>query len=134
MKKPLMFYIFSFVCMLAGAMIYFLFRNDVLFLKPIDSSLLPNKELETGFWTYFLLYNLSDLLWALSLMFFATALDWKLVKFVALVMGPLMEVLQYGHILPGTFDIIDLIIYLTISLIFLKLWTKRNQFSLRLSV
>lgn len=121
MSSNKILYILSGTSIFTGTLIYIIFRNNVFFLHPFkpwfDNDYIIRLE-RNGF-TDFLLFNLPDALWAISLLFFALAQRHKIILWIALLIAPLMEVLQNFQVLPGTFDYIDLGIYLFISTSFL---------------
>ena len=101
-----------------------------MFLLPFGFSHNSIIELDaTSVLGRFILYNLSDALWALAILFFVSGQQQRFIRICGLVIPPLMELAQYFHLIPGTFDIIDLTIYLIITISFLIKWEieKRTQ-------
>lgn len=123
--------IISVCTLLAGALIYILFREPVIFTQSILSNCrTPLFGLQPSLSREILLYYIPDGLWCISLMMFASVLSGVLR--IAAIMMPLgMEIAQAWHFMPGTFDIIDLTIYLSIILIFLYTWKRKSQNSVR---
>ena len=91
---------------LAGSFIYYFFRFS------------SHRSLQHSFTTNFILYNLPDGLWFYALLsslkviwkdgLLTKGLYWLL--FVCIVV-PFTEILQLFHLLPGTFDWLDLLSY-----------------------
>lgn len=112
--------------MITGAIIYILFREPVIFTKrlmecyghsPIIT--LPNTN-----WAYFILYYLPDILWCTALLCYASTIQYKPQRIIAVLLAPTFEICQLLDTIPGTFDILDLIFYITIIQLFLLKWTK----------
>lgn len=121
------------LCIIAGALNYILFRSDVAFLKPLrfkqDSIIVLDK---TSIFGQFLLYNLSDILWALAILLFVSMQQQRSIRICGLLLPPMMEIAQAFDTIPGTFDFVDLTIYITISILFCIQWKskRRTQHSL----
>lgn len=119
--------VLSSLCLIAGAVIYVLFREPVYFTESLDEILhLPVIKLKDGIVTTILLYYVPDALWCLALMLYATVSQSQWFRTVALICPAILEVLQLSEHIPGTFDPIDLSIYLIISIIFFSLWKKED--------
>lgn len=116
------YYSFAIVCLLIGTLNYCLFRNDVLFLDFLKANHYRAISLSDSFWSRFLLYQLSDALWALSLMFYASTQGSKLFRVITLILPIVMESTQIFTVIPGVFDINDLVIYILISTLFYVKW------------
>lgn len=122
--------LYSLLCIIVGSLNYILFRSDVIFLRlsgfnhnsiiALDQSSILDR---------FLLYNLSDALWALAILFFVSGQQLRSIRVCGLILPILMEVAQAFHIISGTFDFFDLTIYLIISISFQIQWEikKRSQ-------
>lgn len=123
MKK---IYLYAFFCILLGILLYVFFRTDVIFLQILEIDHSPLIVLGSNFLENFILYNLADILWALALLLFATGINDKPVRIIALIIPTLMELLQCFKVGPGTFDIIDLIAYIVISLLFFVIWKRKK--------
>jgi hypothetical protein len=78
-------------------------------------------------WTIYLpnwvVYNLPDGLWSYSFMSFTlivwcstTSLNAQLWRITAFSLGTLLEIGQYFHLISGTFDTLDVLIYLLFNL------------------
>lgn len=109
-------------------MIYILFRNDVIFLELTGFNHLNIIQLGESPVEKFILYNLSDALWALSIMFFVSWQNDRIIRVAGLILPIVMELLQAGGMIPGTFDFIDLSIYCYISISFIILWKRKKEF------
>ena len=123
-------YILSLSFLIAGTLIYVFFRNSVYFLLPFHD--LAEKtaiiKIQCGILGNFIIYNFSDACWCLSLMFYATTSNIKWIRILAFFIPTCMELLQLTNLVPGTFDPIDLIIYIIISISFFYLWKRKNFF------
>lgn len=115
------------VCLLLGSAIYILFRNDVVFIKIIGIDYRNIYELAPSFLTYFVLYNLSDMLWALALMCFLCTQTSYVVKILGIIIPVALECAQLLDACPGTFDIIDLSIYIILSSVFYTKWKLKKE-------
>lgn len=122
--------LYSLFSIIAGSLNYILFRSNVMFLLPFGFSHNSIIELDTtSVLGRFILYNLSDALWAMAILFFVSGQQQRFIRICGLVIPPLMELAQYFLLIPGTFDVIDLTIYLIITISFLIKWEieKRTQ-------
>lgn len=109
-----------------GTAIYVLFRKPVWFTHYFISETPLIRLPENGF-SYFLLYNLPDALWDISLLCYISTSENKYLRTTALLIGPLYEAGQLTDIIPGTFDILDMTVYFIVSLIFILQWKKNNH-------
>jgi hypothetical protein len=124
-----------------GACIYVTCRQDVIFLVPFEGT----KFLELvkidihyqngNFLTYFLIFCLPDVLWYIALLlvqmpFYNRDTVNKILFHFAALLPFIFEFLQYFKVLPGTFDIVDVIFYLLTLFIFLIVWKKKLLISL----
>lgn len=118
---------YSILCIISGTLIYIIFRNDVFFLNKLG--IFDNHRFNLGdsLGAKFVLYNLSDALWALSLMFYLSVQSCRSIRIVGLCVPVAMECLQLLDTIPGTFDSIDLIIYILISIIFYLIWFPKKE-------
>lgn len=121
-----------------GASIYLVFRQDVLFLQWMDAEVLeyvkvPVTHNEGNPFSYLLLFSLADALWYAALLVVQPALcdGWRMSKvlFCAAVALPFVfEFLQLVGVMAGTFDVVDIVIYLLTLIIFIlcerRLFTK----------
>ena len=117
--------ILIFVCLFSGALIYCLLREEVIFTKLLNlfSFNVSTIQLPDNPVLDFIRYNLPDALWAIALMLTAKNFSGTL-RAIALATPAILELLQLTPLIKGTFDIIDLVIYLIISTIFIILWKK----------
>lgn len=85
---------------------------------------------------YWLIYSLPDGLWVyalISTLFVVLGKDIFYQKFwliVAIILGPLIEYLQFLKLFPGTFDIVDLLFYFIgsiLSLTIIKFYIRKNE-------
>lgn len=118
--------------LLAGSLVYFLFRQDILAVHWIGnpkwiSSCRINIGGGDNLLTYCLLYCLSDALWYFSLLVLQfqfhdkSIILSKILLFLTIAMPFVLEALQYFDIIGGTFDILDILFYLVTLLIVLKI-------------
>ncbi len=119
--KTCLKYIAGIICFVTGVMIYLLWREGLLIHRVISwlgcNTLLDilNQsvaDLQPPEW---MIYSLPDGLWALSyiLIILAQEMPHKLIwASVIPLVGFFSELLQLAGLMPGTFDIIDLIIYI----------------------
>lgn len=119
----------SAVLLAIGILIYILFRQPVIFTDLLldthrQQPLIPLTE---NIWTYMLRYIAPDALWCTALLTYATSISNKMLKAVAVIMAPAMELCQLCGLIPGTFDIADLIAYILITIIFLLKWKNSNS-------
>jgi len=130
---------------IVGGLIYLSFRHTTLnmfkwvelislssFINLVRETLYPIK----GYLPEWIIFSLPDGLWVYSFSSsfiiiwndeFDFAKPWLLVP---LFLGAFAEVFQYFRILPGTFDLIDLFICATASILsiyFVKLKIKKNE-------
>lgn len=115
------------LCLIVGALVYVVFRNDVLFLKLLGVQADVEVNIAPSLLSQFILYNLSDTLWALSLMLFLSTQTNRVVRFCGLMLPIVMESLQAFRSVPGVFDFVDLLIYILISITFYKRWKRKRE-------
>lgn len=120
-------YVLAIVCLLLGALNYVLFRNDVIFLAWLGVNDLGVIALPESSLSRFILFQASDLLWALSIMFYASAQPARFIRVMALALPIGMELLQIIEKVPGEFDCMDLAIYILISSIFYVKWKLKKE-------
>lgn len=115
----------------AGAVSYLLFRPAILvFDLPFLQSLKFNVHLSNNISTHFFVNHLSDLCWSL----YVNLSAWWMQKetfpryyFYSLMSLPFVsEVVQLFSFIPGTFDPIDLLIYLISFLFFYIINTNKT--------
>lgn len=125
--------------LIAGTLIYVLFRQQVLFLTHIPSDLLAKIKINIDYSnctavTYFLIFCLPDALWYAALLIFQSALLEKNITakfiFIASVLLPFIyEMMQKASLIPGTFDWMDIFTYL-LTLLILFLCQKKHFYQL----
>lgn len=106
-----------------GILIYLLFRTDtLLYNKTIGYLFHPIAKANSPF-TVFLTSSLPDGLWAMSysMLIFYIRKDTTIHTFLWALIAPLIgigsEIGQWLSIIPGTFDIFDIIAYTILTLI-----------------
>ncbi|MDE5799483.1 MAG: hypothetical protein K2H74_00495 [Paramuribaculum sp.] len=121
--------------MIAGAIVYILFRVPVIFTMPFQNiaDQLPLISLPDNTLTYALRFIIPDVLWCVALLIYASVLQSSILRYIALAMPVGMELGQYFGFIPGTFDIADLTAYLLITFIFILKWKKSKSISLQFS-
>lgn len=121
--------------MIAGAIVYLLFREPVIFTTPFlnVADHLPLIPLPDNILSYALRFILPDGLWCVALMVYASSLDSRTLRFIASVLPISMELGQFWGLVPGTFDIADLIVYSLIAFIFILQWKNSKSISLQFS-
>ena len=116
------------VLLLAGSLVYLLFRQDIIFLSWVNRDVLHMFQVpidnDDNLLVYLLRYCLSDGLWYASLLmsqvsFVQCGRMNKLWFGVAVALPFLLEALQGWHCIAGTFDLYDIITYLITLLIFM---------------
>lgn len=115
------------LCLIVGALVYVVFRNDVLFLKLLGIQADVEVNIAPSLLSQFILYNLSDALWALSLMLFLSTQTNRVVRFCGLMLPTVMESMQAFRIVPGVFDFVDLLIYILIAITFYIRWKRKRE-------
>jgi len=113
---------FWWVSLLLGSMIYILFRSESLLYNRLLGSLFhpiatPKTAIEQ-----LIVYSLPDGLWAMSYTMLILHIR-KNTKITTLIwasiiplLGIISEIAQYFFILPGTFDIFDLSMYIVLPI------------------
>lgn len=127
----------SFLLLVLGALIYLVFRQDVLFLQWMDAEVLeyikvPVTHNEGNPFSYLLLFSLADALWYAALLTIQLALcdggavgRWLFGLSIAFPF--LFESMQWLGAIPGTFDWLDIVTYLLTLITFLL--CQRKHFS-----
>ena len=110
-----------------GCLIYILFRTDTLLYNKLLGKLFTPIASPNTFLQRILVFSLPDGLWAMSytMLIFHVRND-KTLKtliwsIIIPVVGILSEISQYYSLIPGTFDIIDLIMYFIFPIFVIKL-------------
>lgn len=131
MKK---FGLLSLAFLIMGLSPYIIWRQDVIFLKPFKP-LLPHQWVYHGnVFEKLLINHFSDLMWYLSLLFAQYSLtkdqDNYLI-YCAYALPFICEIGQLFGIFPGTFDFIDIAVYLLTLILYLvwkrKIWSKQPK-------
>lgn len=124
-------FIISFLFLCSGVFVYVLFRPDVLFLLPLEKimEIIPRLEIKQGFLAEAMVYNLPDALWYAAILVlqpnpWTTKWNW-IIKLTA-SLPFIHEFSQLFGVLPGTFDITDLLFYVVTLTIFLITWKKEK--------
>lgn len=131
MKYTVARIVISVTLLLAGMMIYILFRQEVIFLDPVRALLPGQVDISGLFAADFIRYNLADGLWygALLTMLSAVPRTDTPSRVVAMATASLpfvLEVLQWAGMVAGTFDPIDIVTYI-FTLITFKLCVTLNS-------
>jgi hypothetical protein len=107
---------FSFCSLLVGVLFYVIFRKNNLLINDIfNIRFLDVKVLDNLFFISFIRYNLPDGLWLLSGILLLRALWIHNQKTSQIYVGVFilfafsLEIIQYFSIMPGTFDVLDLV-------------------------
>lgn len=120
-----------------GLAIYVLFRTPIYALSWMDPELIGKLSLNIDFSVnksivYFIKYCLPDMLWYYSLLMSQTfflkdnASRENILLFYFAASAPfVMEILQFIEIVPGTFDVADILVYI-FTLITFKLCQRKN--------
>ncbi|MCM1058592.1 MAG: hypothetical protein NC517_13465 [Firmicutes bacterium] len=122
------------VPVIVGAVLYYLFCPDVLFVQAVDSwtGLRLHIAADYDHMTVRLIrFYLFDFLWAYSLMFLALSLSEEkggrvTIPVVFLFEGG-MELLQLAPAVKGTFDIWDLFVEFVAGVMVIKIFRRRNN-------
>lgn len=103
-----------------GGLVYLLFREPVYFTRLFisDPDILPLIKLPDNAWSYILRYFLPDALWCTALLTYAATVKNRWMRLGAISMPVAMEIAQMLPFVPGTFDIIDLTIYIILTIIY----------------
>lgn len=124
--------VLAIVSLVMGCLIYILFRQDILAIHWIGNPkwIEPfriNIGYDGNLLTYILLYCLSDALWFFSLLilqfqfFDESIILCNVLLYSTIALPFILEALQYFKIIGGTFDILDVVSYLIVLLIVLKI-------------
>ena len=122
--------------LIAGSIIYLLFRQDAIFLQWIDIDILHTIHIPINYKTdnvflYLLLFCIPDGFWYAALLVIQALFNEsdkisRILYFISVILPFIMETFQYFHCIPGTFDWFDLYTYF-ITLITFRL-CKKNIF------
>lgn len=133
MKKHFITYILHFLTLSVGSLIYIFFRSDTLVLftcieyfENIHEFIFYLREHTVELATYFphwFIYSFPDGMWVSSYIFLLLMIfDFKIKRnnifliFLIPIIGLFSEFGQYFGLVSGTFDIIDVLLYLLCSL------------------
>lgn len=106
--------------LLLGAAVYFFTSEDVIFVEMVSS--LFGKAIRNGCVvtysgvTRLVRYYMPDVIWAYALVFALyfslgnNAARVKIVFVIAVIFSSIMEVIQLFPVIPGTFDLIDILV------------------------
>lgn len=119
MKKRFLHIALCVISLCIGGCIYVFFRPNTYIsefirsISPITINFFSNTEIPN---INFLKYYLSDLLWSFSLYcglnaLFTTKKNLLTNGFLVLLLGALWELAQHKNIIPGTGDLIDILMY-----------------------
>ena len=110
-----------------GCLIYVLFRTDTLLYNKLLGNLFTQIASPNTFLQRIILFSLPDGLWAMSytMLIFHLRKD-KTVRtliwsIIIPIVGILSEIGQLYYLIPGTFDIIDLIMYIVAPTLAIRL-------------
>ena len=110
-----------------GCLIYILFRTDTLLYNKLLGNLFTPIASPNTFLQRILVFSLPDGLWAMSytmLIFYLRndkTLKTLIWSIIIPIVGILSEISQYYSLIPGTFDIIDLIMYIVAPTLAIRL-------------
>lgn len=112
--------------LLLGASLYVLFRPDAVFLMPFSAWLPEPLPAAGGFVPHVLRCNAADALWYAALLALMPAASPRRGIFArcAVALPFVHEGCQGIGIVPGTFDIMDLVAYILVLSIYTLLWKK----------
>lgn len=119
----------SLTVLMIGAVPYVLWEQNIMLLQTFKDILPKEIEYRGNIIEMMVRNYLGDFSWAISLILFQEWITEGRINFLtycACFLPFICEMGQLGGLIPGTFDIIDLIIYFTIILTYL-LW-KEKQF------
>lgn len=112
--------ILSLSLMLAGAVLYVLFEGNLFSIKILDTAVLTATNSIMQFIRNFVIEFFVALGAFVLLSYFIKKLTSKYTLFTTLVvmlLGIGYEVLQLTKVIPGTFDLLDIVVYLIASLL-----------------
>lgn len=123
-------YLIALSFLVIGAGIYAFFRMDIIFLNYFGDPFSTIKILlKDTILSNIFRYCLPDALWYGALLLIQNKIASKhiiskILFYISVCLPFILEALQYYHVIPGTFDIIDIIIYLLTLILFLCLQKK----------
>lgn len=122
---------------LLGALIYIIYRTDIIFIGWIPKSIFDFLKIltvnEVSSPGYFVIYCLPDGLWYGALLiyqstFLGKSRISKTIFQISVILPFVWEILQIFDNVPGTFDPLDLLIYALVLLIFLLISKKHHDY------
>lgn len=123
--------ILSLTFLTMGFLIYYLFRPYALLKGLLGIS--ATFRINEPFFQELIVYTFPDSLWYSALLILLPKLWWcyehRTVRFLSTIYIALPffhEFCQYFNIFPGTFSIMDLIMYAVVLLIFIIIWRKNK--------
>lgn len=108
-------------CILVGVIPYVIWNQEAIFLSPFKRFLPDNFSCDNSLLITIIRNHLADLLWCLALFLIQDALTGcreNFLTYIAYVIPFACEFCQLAHIIPGTFDPLDILIYLFILIIY----------------
>lgn len=121
----------SLVLLLIGFLIYYLFRPYALLRGLFGIS--PTLQISQDFFQNLIVYTLPDSLWYSALLVLLPNFWWcseyRTVRFLSIIYIVLPFIHEFGqcfNIFPGTFSIMDLIMYAVVLVIFIIIWRKNK--------
>ena len=137
MNKRITYIILAAVFLLIGVVVYYFFRNEVLFYESYlginkSKGIVSDPKLLNANWLSKSISNwLPDLCWEISFLYMLSAVwgGWtqvpKLLKLTTLLVILGSELLQALDILPGTGDILDILVYFIGFTIFTLVYSEK---------
>lgn len=123
-------YLIALSFLVIGASIYAFFRVNIIFFDYFGDPFISIKILLKDTFLYNIFrYSLPDALWYGALLLIQNNIASKhiiskFLFYISVCLPFLLEILQYYRVIPGTFDIVDIIIYLLTLILFLCLRKK----------
>lgn len=117
----------SVLLLACGGFIYLVFRPDVIFLQWLDIGIVDAPHFlichEDNIFAYMLIFCLPDALWYAALLvaqlpFMQENRGSMIVFGIAAVLPFALEIFQYTQLITGTFDWLDVAIYIVVLIIF----------------
>ena len=134
--NKLQYVLIGFSLFLIGCGIYAIFKQNIMFLQKFQHNFIL-QQIKITFpyngkpFRYFFLYIFPDMLWYSALLLIMIGLHQtgnyisRTILLIAVFSSFILEILQYYHCIAGTFDILDILAYLSTLLIFLLCVRKR---------
>lgn len=104
------------ILLIAGAFPYIFIRQDAVFMSAFLTLLPEPLELPDRWWSHILLYNFPDAAWYGALLCTIHAIPSKdipssYVAKISLLLPFILEFMQLSDVIPGTFDLSDIMSY-----------------------